>query len=102
VTARSVRTGAVLETIQQPGRQLDCSARQICGPQLAPSPSWLKAKCEWKRGDEARTLESGSWDKVACHSLVYDDRASRPPVQATLRLAALGLDWARPRCRTDF
>jgi hypothetical protein len=47
-------------------------------------------------------LESGSPDNVACHSLASDDLASRPPVQATLWLAALGLDWARPRRGETF
>src|SRR5229473_5820439 len=61
-------------------------------------PIVAEKKCEWKRGDGARTFESGSWAEAACHSLVSEDMASRPPVQATLWLATLGLDWARPRC----
>jgi hypothetical protein len=42
---------------------------------------------------------SESWSMLACHFLDISYNAARPPVKATLRLAALGLDGARPRCR---
>jgi transposase len=42
------------------GAYFGLQTRQICGPQIAPSRYGLQKKCEWKRGDEARTFESGS------------------------------------------
>jgi hypothetical protein len=66
-------------------------------------------ECEWKQGDrDGRRYRRGG-DKIHPHT--QDIRrprlpfpparfcASRPPVQAPLRLAALGLNGARPRCR---
>ena len=55
-----------------------------------------QSKCEWKRGDEARTWASGIGGNVGCHFLEWHDSASRPPVKAALWLASLGLDGARP------
>src|SRR2546429_1008027 len=38
--------------------------------------------------------------RQVCHSLLWHGFASPPPVQAALRLAPLGLDGTRRRCRT--
>ena len=93
--------------------------RVVCGP-AAPKMTLARSAIRLQRPSDLRTptgtqpmrlqksangsgamrrgpLESGSPDNVACHSLVSDGPASRPPVQAALWLAALGLDWAWPR-----
>ena len=53
-------------------------------------------KCGWKRGDSANGL-GGITEMLACHFLhrYYMDRGH--PSRLPLRLAALGLDGARPR-----
>jgi hypothetical protein len=87
MTARSVRTGAVPEILRQPGRQLACSTRQIRGPQLA-QPIVVEASANGS-GAMGEDLSEWNWAQGSlCHSLVYEDMASRPPVQAILRLAA--------------
>jgi hypothetical protein len=41
-------------------------------------------------------------NRYVCHSLASVPLATAPPVQAVLRLAALGLDWSCRRCQTLF
>jgi hypothetical protein len=85
---------------------------------LQPNDNWHRARhqeltseCVWKQGgtDKDRQDHKGRAQQTRkqtqsdslSHSLLGEDLAARPPVQAALRLAALGLDGTRPTPREE-
>src|SRR5262249_35070408 len=103
----SGRPKATLLSVQ--GRFIDGSTDSQQRNPIGTEPKVrLEKQCEWKRGGEVlgskimaafRNSGQGRRKEATSHSFLFDHFASRHPVQATLRLAPLGLDRHPSRCR---
>jgi len=105
----AVGSGQAEATLLSEGRFIDGSTdSQKRNPTGTEPKVRLEKQCEWKRGSEIlrskimaafRNSAKCRREEATCHSFLFDHFASRHPVQATLRLAPLGLDRDPSRCR---